>query len=104
MNSFFTIDITFIKDFIDLVGKEDCCVHHDLLIKYGIKIMTGGTGDIKTITERNDGIEWSNFELSQFAYSLDYILHPPFCKTIIIRSSNTDNFADYYILLEKCIK
>ena len=33
-----------------------------------------------------------------------YVLHPIIFKKILIRSRNTDKFANYYLLLEMCIK
>jgi hypothetical protein len=50
------IDISFIDEFIELVSKEiklsfyyfiDCCIHHDILQKYGISSLKSGTNDIK---------------------------------------------------------
>ena len=35
---------------------------------------------------------------------ITYILHPIIFKKILIRSKNTDKYADYYLLLEMCIK
>ena len=41
--------------------------------------MTGGSGDVKKIIERNDGQEGTDYiSQSQLAYSLDYVLHPTF--------------------------
>ena len=42
--------------------------------------MTWGSGDIKKIIERNDGQEGSDYEVSQLAYSPDYVLNPTFLK------------------------
>ena len=74
------IDISFIDEFLYLVKKNECCIHQELLIKYGVTSMTGGSGDIKKIIERNDGQEGSDYIISQsqLAYSLDYVLHPTF--------------------------
>ena len=30
------IDITFIYDFINLVDKDEFCINHDMLFKYGV--------------------------------------------------------------------
>ena len=91
------IDISFIDEFLYLVKKNECCIHQELLIKYGVTSMTGGSGDIKKIIERNDGQEGSDYIISQsqLAYSLDYVLHPTFFKKVLIRSRNTDKYADY---------
>ena len=43
----YNIDILFIDEFIELVSKDDCCIHHNMLEKYGICNMKGGSKDIK---------------------------------------------------------
>ena len=35
-NESYHIDISFINEFVDLVCKDECCVHHDMLYKYGV--------------------------------------------------------------------
>ena len=32
---FFQIDISFIDDLMEFVGKDEFCIHHEMLIKYG---------------------------------------------------------------------
>ena len=63
----FNIDISFIDDFIDLVDKDNCCIDHELLMKYGITTLSSGSNDVKKIIERNDGQETVDYELSQLA-------------------------------------
>ena len=48
-NRYYQIDIKFIDEFIELVNKDDCCIHHNLLQKYGISKLKGGTADIRKI-------------------------------------------------------
>ena len=103
-DEYFKIDISFIDDFIDMVDKDECCISHDLLVKYGVTNISSGTNDIKKIIERNEGREDHDYKVRQLAYSLDYILHPTFFKKILIRCRNTDKYAEYYLLLEKCVK
>ena len=81
-DKFYHIDISCIDDFIELVDKEGFTISHELLFKYGITSMTGGTGDVKKIIERNDGVEGVDYELSQsqLAYSLSYLLNPTFFR------------------------
>ena len=38
----YKIDISFINEFIELVNKDECCIHHDMLVKYGIITMNKG--------------------------------------------------------------
>jgi len=45
----YNIDISFIDEFIELVSKDECCIHHNMLEKYNISNLKGGTGDIKKI-------------------------------------------------------
>jgi hypothetical protein len=37
----YNIDIDFIDEFIELVSKNECCIHHNLLQKYGICNLKG---------------------------------------------------------------
>ena len=103
-DKFYHIDIPFIDDFIDLVNKEDCCINHEILAKYEITSLTSGSNDAKKIIERNDGVEGVDFEVRPEAERIIYLLHPSFFKKLLIRSKNTDKYADYYLLLEKCVK
>jgi hypothetical protein len=45
----YNIDIDFIKNFIELVEKDECCIHHKMLQEYGILKLTKGTTDIKNL-------------------------------------------------------
>ena len=36
----FKIDISFMNDFIELVYKDTCCIHHSMLQDYGISNLT----------------------------------------------------------------
>jgi len=66
---FFNIDIHFIDDFMDLVDKDECCINHELLIKYGVTNYQAGSYDVKKIIERNDGREDVDYTVSQFGCS-----------------------------------
>lgn len=108
-NLFYNIDISFIDDFHDLVDKDECCIPHEFLLKYGVSQLTAGSYDAKKILNNNLAIENKDYmvQVSQSAElqeQTNYILHPIIFKKILIRSRNTDKYADYYILLEKCIK
>ena len=89
---------------MDLVDKDECCINHELLFKYGITQLTAGSNDVRKIIERNDGILGSDYMVSQLAERIIYVLHPTFFKKILLRNRNTDTYADYYLLLEKSIK
>ena len=47
----FKIDISFIDEFIELVNKDECCIHHDMLVKYGVITLTAGSHHIKRIID-----------------------------------------------------
>ena len=81
----YNIDISFIDEFVELVSKDDCCIHHNMLQKYGITNLKGGSKDIKRILEQNEFIENEDFRLSKVAESAskggcthknEYYLHP----------------------------
>ena len=42
----YNIDISFIDEFIELVSKDECCIHHDMLVKYNVISLKGTTNDV----------------------------------------------------------
>jgi hypothetical protein len=108
-NRYYQIDIKFIDEFIELVNKDDCCIHHNLLQKYGISKLKGGTADIKKILIQNKFEENKNYTLRNVSESapsggcthkIEYYLYPTSFKICLIRSKNTQIYARYYLLLE----
>ena len=51
-NQFCNIDISIIRDFINMVDKDECCIHHEMLVKYGVLSLNSGTYDVKIIIEQ----------------------------------------------------
>ena len=109
----FKIDISFIDEFVELVSKNECCIHHKMLEKYGIISLKKGSTDIKRILEQNEFEENKDFELRNVAElrsqggtsnKNEYYLHPRAFKICLIRSLKTKKYAKYYLLLEECIK
>ena len=109
----FKIDISFIDEFIELVSKNECCIHHNMLEKYGILSLKSGTSDIKRLLEQNNFIENKDFNLRNVAevrknrgsvIKNEYYLHPKTFKMCLMRSLKTREYANYYLLLEECIK
>ena len=108
----YNIDIDFIDEFIELVNKDDCCIHHNLLQKYGILSLKEGTHHIKRIFEQYDFIENEDFKLANLGdfsrggrgNKNEYYLHPRAFKICLMRSLKTKKYAKYYLLLEECIK
>jgi uncharacterized protein YoxC len=109
----YNINIDFIDEFIELVSRDECCIHHKMLQKYGIISLNKGTTDIKRILERNEFEENIDFRLRNVAESaptggcthkIEYYLHPQTFKICLMRSLKTKKYARYYLLLEECIK
>ena len=107
---FYNINIDFIDDFIDMVDKDECCIPHDYLIKYGVLTNIDTSATVKRILEQYD---LSGFRPDEYytvvqrdpvTHKNDYFIHPLLFKMILIRSKNTTVFAKYYLLLEMCIK
>jgi len=110
-DQFYNIDISFINDFISLVGKNECCIHHDMLEKYGVLTLTGGTTNVKRIIDQNvlkvgDCPLYNvvDRDKNDQAHKINYFLHPRLFKFILIRSKNNTVYAEYYIFLEEAIK
>ena len=109
----YNIDISFIDEFIELVSKDECCIHHNMLEKYEIISLKSGTTDIKRLLKQNEFIENEDFNLRKVAevrknrgsvIKNEYYLHPDAFKICLMRSLKTRKYAKYYLLLEKCIK
>ena len=104
------IDISFIDDFIGMIDKDECCIHHDMLIKYGVLSLTSGTVDVKRIIDQQK-IESDTSAVRVTAdltnsnqLKNNYYFHPRLFKLILIRSRNNDIYAKYYIFLEEANK
>ena len=108
----YNIDIDFIDKFIELVDKDECCIHHKMLQEYGILGLNKGTTDIKRILEQYELEENQDYKLRKVAElnkggrgnKNEYFLHPRAFKICLMRSIKTKIYAKYYLLLEECIK
>jgi phage anti-repressor protein len=109
----YNIDISFIDEFIELVNKNECCIHHNMLQKYGIISSKSYTTDIKRLLNQYGMVEQHDFLPRNVAgqksgrggaNKIDYYLHPRAFKKCLMRSLKTQQYADYYLLLEECIK
>jgi hypothetical protein len=111
-NLYYKIELDFIDEFIELVNKNDCCIHHEKLEKYGVLKLNKGTTRVKEMLEQNKFIENVEFRLSEIresnsggsTHKIEYYLHPRAFKICLIRSKKTKKYANYYLLLEECIK
>ena len=101
----FNIDISFVNDFIELVDKEDFIIHHQLLEKYGV-ITIKDTFYVKRLLEQYEFEEGKDYitKPPKSGGGLDYFLKGEIFKMILMRARNTRKYADYFILLEKCVK
>jgi hypothetical protein len=85
-----------------------------MLQKYGIVTLKGGSADVGRLLVKQYGFKENiDFNLSQLAevrarrgtvLKNEYYLHPRIFKICLMRSTNTRQYAYYYILLEECIK
>ena len=106
---YFNIDISFIDDFIDMVNKEGFNISHEMFYKYEILVKTD-SHDVLRILENNnfeDGVDYARSVTVIDGSSKNkniYMMTSDVFKMICMRSKNTKRYAQYYILLEKCIK
>lgn len=110
----YNIDINFLDEFIELVSKNECCIHHEMLEKYGIiNFKSGGSKDVKKLLLQYNLEEIKDFRVGNVSVSApkggcthktEYYLHPRAFKMCLMRSKNTKIYAKYYLLLEECIK
>jgi hypothetical protein len=109
----YNIDISFIDEFIELVNKNDCCIHHKMLQKYGVIKLKAGSSDIRVLLEQYDFKDNIDFTLRKVPernsgrgsnVKNEYYLHPRTFKICLMRSLKTKQYAYYYVLLEECIK
>ena len=108
----YKIDISFIDELLELVNRDDCCIHHDMLVDYNVLKLKNGSNNVKRTLDQYNFIEGDDYKLlndEEFnlggrGNSNDYYLHPRAFKMCLMRSLNTKIYARYYILLEECIK
>jgi len=58
----FNIDTAFMKDFMDLVTRDDCCVPHEYLFKYGV-LSEHDSSHVKRLLDQNEFIEEKDYTL-----------------------------------------
>lgn len=100
------------EEFIKLVDKNECIIHHEMLKKYGILELKAGTAHVKRLFNQYELEENKDYKLSNVGEfskggkgnTNEYLLHPRAFKICLMRSKNTKLYAKYYLLLEECIK
>ena len=60
---FFKIDITFIDDLIELIGKNECCIHQDMLLKYGVLTDIHTSNNVKRLLDKICVIKLINIDI-----------------------------------------
>ena len=66
----YKIDISFIDEFIQLVNKDECCIHHKMLQKYGISKLKGGTSHVRDMLNQYNFVEDEDYLLCNVAEQL----------------------------------
>ena len=97
------------NDFIELVYKDTCCIHHSMLQDYGISNLTSGTKEVKRLMEQYSFIIDKDYLIGNVAeqlssgtkYKNEYYLHPDTFKICCQRAKNTLVYSKYFVLLEK---
>jgi hypothetical protein len=112
-NLYYKIEIDFIDEFIELINKDDFCIHHEMLKKYGILTLSSSTNDIKRLLEQYDLEENIDFQLQKqtqlshnggCTHKINYYLHPRAFEICLMRAKNTKKYTKYYLLLSQCIR
>ena len=90
-DAFHQIDIDFVDDFMNLVKKDECCIHQDMLVKYGVLSSNTDSRDVKRILQQynmKSDIYWSgNVAVGNCCHfeKHSYKLHPDAFKKILMR-------------------
>jgi len=109
----YKMNISFIDNFLNLVGKNEICIPHKHLIEYGIVTTDKDSAIILRAINQYEAIEGADYDLNNVVVvrkqggkviKKEYTLHPDLFKLCLMRSKNTLKYAKYYIFLEKCIK
>ena len=99
---FYDIDISFIDEFIDLVDKEGFVINYNMLEKYEVIVINNNTGHVKRLLDQHSFEEGKDYitccpDRDTVLYGLEYTLKSDVFKKILIRSKNTDKYANYYL-------
>ena len=114
-NFYNNIDISFMEYFLSLVNKDnEFCVDGEKIIEYGVITTDNKSNDVLKCLKRNKLIENEDYRLRQLAqqsnssrgikYKKKYKLTPWAFKMCLIRSYNTNIYANYYLVLETVFK
>jgi hypothetical protein len=98
----------FVDDLLDLVIRNECCIPHDRLMKYGVLTGTSASSDVLRMLDQygfkvDRDFTGTFLESSGGRPAKVYHLTPKAFEKCLMRSKNTDRYADFYILLRKCL-
>lgn len=100
----------FVDDLLDLVIRDDFCIPHDRLVKYGVLAKHTKPGNIDRLLEQYGFEEGQDFDstLSRNTGGAGrptkvYRLCSEAFEHCLMRARNTDKYAKFYSLLRKCV-
>jgi hypothetical protein len=107
---FYKIDISFIDDFLKLVGTNECIIPHIMLEKYGV-LTINTSGKVERLLKQLN-LPDTLYVLSNIGQNSslggrpakNYLLSPYAFKLCLMRSQKTMKYANYFLLLEDCVK
>jgi hypothetical protein len=107
----FKCDISFMKDFMNLVHETGFVIRHSRLQTTGVIAQDVSSNNIKKCLESNFLVEGVDYLLllkeqqheSGIKHKNIYMLTPRAFKKCLIRSKNTQVYASYYLMLEEAI-
>ena len=105
----FNIDTAFMKDFMDLVTRDDCCVPHEYLFKYGV-LSEHDSSHVKRLLDQHEFIEEKDYTLispkdggnpKSGRPSSTYWLTPTALKFILMRSQKQKKVCGLLLIIRK---
>ena len=108
----FKCDISFMKEFMNLVHETGFVIRHSRLQTTGVIAHDVSSNNIKKCLESNFLVEGVDYRLrlktqpvpqGGFSSKKIYMLTPRAFKKCLIRSKNTQIYASYYLMLEEAI-
>jgi len=106
------IDISFIDDFMNYINVNDYVIHQSMLEKYGVLTIfdknksKNDSFKVKRLLIKYGFKEDIDYMLAAHlgGQHIGYYLKPKTFKICLMRSQKTQKYANYYLLLEECVK
>lgn len=103
----FNVDCTFMETFMLLVDREDFCIDAEYVKALGIQSLSSSSSHTLKLLEKFDAVQGRDYitrvDIVDKVHRIKYQLTPAMFKKMLIRSKNTDKYAEYYLLLEKSV-